>query len=134
VAAMKAPSQRQLRVGELIRHILAEMFMRGEVHDPALDGVSVTVSEVRVSGDLKHATVFVAPLGGRDLEKLLQALDRHKKFLRGAVGKQLTVKFTPELKFVADTSFDEARHIDELLRSPQVRADIRHTEDDDGAA
>lgn len=121
---MKAPSQRQLRVGELIRHILSNLLTRGDVHDPDLEGISVTVSEVRVSPDLRNATAFVAPLGGGDPAPVIAALERRKKFIRGQVGREMTTRNTPDLKFVADQSFDEASHIDALLHRPDVRKDL----------
>jgi ribosome-binding factor A len=122
------PSQRQLRVGEQIRHLLAEILGEGQVRDPALAGVSVTVTEVRVTPDLQQATVFVTPLGGRGAEAVVAALNRHKRFLRGALGKTLTTRYTPSLSFRYDTSFDAAAHIDALLDSPVVRADLAHDE------
>jgi ribosome-binding factor A len=128
----KGPSQRQLRVGELIRHTLAEIFARGEVHHPDLEGLSITVSEVRVSPDLKHAAVFVAPLGGGDMEAMLRGLSQARKFLRGQVGRRIETKFTPDLKFIRDTSYDEASAVDALLRSDRVARDLTGTEDDNG--
>ncbi len=118
------PSQRQLRVGELVRHALVEVLARGDVQEPALDGVIVTISEVRVSPDLRHATAFVAPLGGGDPAPVVAGLTRCRKFLRGEVGRRMTTKFTPDLKFEPDQSFDEASHIDALLRSDRVRKDV----------
>lgn len=117
-------SQRQLRVGEVIRHTLAEIFSRGDVHEAAVAGAHLTVSEVRVSPDLKHATVFVARLGGGGMEDVLAGLARAGGFLRHEVGRHLTTKFTPDLHFIADTSFDTAGHVLEILRSEPVKADI----------
>jgi ribosome-binding factor A len=126
----KGPSQRQLRVAEEIRHLLAAIFMRGELRDPALAGVSVTVTEVRISPDLKHATAFCVPLGGGDVASVLAGLARSRGFLRGQVGQQMTLRHAPELHFAEDTSFAEAKKIDALLHSDRVRRDLRT--DDDG--
>ncbi len=113
----KAPSQRQLRVGEELRHALAEVFGRGELRDPALSGLSITVSEVRVSPDLRNATAYVMPLGGGDTAEVLAALGRATPFLRGRVGHMVRLKHTPAFRFEADTTYDEASRIDALLRS-----------------
>ena len=118
------PSQRQLRVGELIRHAIAEILQRGEVHDPASRGLVVTVPEVRMTPDLRLATVFVMPLGGKDADTLLAALDRHRKFLRGEVAHRVNLRYAPELRFRLDNSFDEGERIDSLLRSPEVKRDL----------
>lgn len=126
----KAPSQRQRRVGEEIRHTLAWIIERGELRDPALAGVSITVTEVRASPDLKNATAFVTPLGGGDAEPILEALRRAAPFLRHELGGRLRMKYVPRLSFQADTSFDEASHIDALLHSPDV---LRDTHADDVA-
>ena len=114
----KAPGQRQLRVGEEIRHALSEVLARGELRDPDLVDVSLTVSEVRISPDLRNATAFVMPLGGGggDRVALLAALNRAGPFLRGRVGKVVRLRFTPALSFQMDTSFEEASKIDALLR------------------
>lgn len=120
----KAPSQRQLKAGELIRRALAEIIAREHLRDPDLQGVSVTVSEVRASPDLKHAIVFAAPLGGGDADKVIAALNRAKKFLRGKLGKEMEMKSTPALKFVSDTTFDTAKDMQELLNRPEVRRDL----------
>lgn len=134
-------SQRQLRVAEEIRHILAEILMRGELRDPGLAGISVTVSEVRISPDLKNATAFAMPLGGAQLEPVLEALNRTAPYLRAQVAKTLQLRHAPSLSFVADRSFDEAHHIEALLRSERVARDLRptdsvsrHEDDDDGEA
>jgi ribosome-binding factor A len=121
---MKPASQRQLRVGEEIRHVLAGVFARGEVRDPDLADTSVTVTEVRVSPDLKRATVFYAHLGRPDAEKLLPALNRAAAFLRGQVAKALRLRYAPSLSFQADTSLDYALHVDLLLRQPEVSRDL----------
>jgi ribosome-binding factor A len=119
-----APSQRQLRVGELIRHALAEILQRGEVHDPDLESVVVTVPEVRMTPDLKLATAYVMPLGGKDAEKVLAACERNKKYLRGEIAHRINLRYAPEIKFRIDTSFDEGERIDALLRSPEVKKDL----------
>lgn len=126
----KGPTQRQLRVAEEIRHLLAGVFMRGELRDPALKGVSITVTEVRISPDLKHATAYCVPLGGVHLPEVLAALNRSRSFLRGQVGQQMSLRYTPELHFSEDKSFDEAQKIEAILHSEKVRRDLRV--DDDG--
>ncbi|MCW5697055.1 MAG: 30S ribosome-binding factor RbfA [Bauldia sp.] len=122
-ASAKAPSQRQLRVGELIRHALAELLARGEVHDPDIEAMTITIPEVRMSPDLKLATCYVMPLGGRDAEKAVAALQRNQRYLRGAVGRTLTLRYTPDLRFRVDDTFAEGDRIDALLRSDKVRRD-----------
>ena len=117
-------SQRQLRVGETVRHALAEILAHGNVHDPALEGHIITVPEVRMSPDLKLATIYVMPLGGRDTEVVIEALNRNKKFLRGEVAHRVNLKFAPDLRFHADDRFDEAERIEKLLRTPEVRRDL----------
>ncbi len=119
-----APSQRQLKVGELIRHGLAEIFSRGDLLDEVVNRQSVTVPEVRMSPDLKLATAFVMPLGGEEAKELVDQLDKHKRYLRGELAKRVRLKFMPELRFALDTSFDTSRHIDELLASPEVARDL----------
>jgi ribosome-binding factor A len=118
------PSQRQLRVGELIRHALAEMLSRGEIYDPILASHVVTIPEVRLSPDLRLATIYVMPLGGKDVKEVLAALERHKKYIRGEIAHDVNLKFAPEIRFMADETFDEADRIDELLRSPKVARDL----------
>jgi ribosome-binding factor A len=120
----KAPSQRQLKVGELIRHALAEIFTRGEVLDEVVARHSLTVPEVRMTPDLKLATCFVMPLGGGEVEEVVAHLEKHKRFLRGEVAKRVALKFMPELRFKADTSFEASARIDELLASPEVARDL----------
>lgn len=120
----KAPSQRQLKAGELIRRALAEIIAREHLRDPDLQGVSVTVSEVRSSPDLKHAIVFAAPLGGGDAEKVIAALNRAKSFLRGRLGKEMEMKSTPALRFMLDTTFETAKDMQELLSRPEVKRDL----------
>lgn len=120
----KAPSQRQLRMAESIRQILSELLMRGDIHAPELGGVSVTVSEVRISPDLKNASVFCLPLGGADAERIIAALNRVRPAIRGMLGRELTTRYTPTLKFELDTTFDYAESIDALLKSPSVADDL----------
>jgi ribosome-binding factor A len=117
-------SQRQLRVGELVRHAIADLLARGDVHDPVIEGHLITVPEVRMSPDLRLATVYVMPLAGRDTEQVMAALERNKKFLRGEVSHAVNLKFAPDLRFHIDDRFDEAERIDKLLRSPQVARDL----------
>ena len=112
----RLPSQRQLRVGEAVRHALSAIVARGELHDPALQGVSITVSEVRMSPDLRAATAFVLPLGGRGTEEIVAALRHATPFLRQRLGHAVPLKFVPNLHFQADTTFDAAERIDRLLR------------------
>jgi ribosome-binding factor A len=117
-------SQRQLRVGELIRHALAEMLTRGEVHDPVLEGHMITVPEVRMTADLRIATIYVMPLGGRDANAVVEALERNKRFLRGEIARYVNLKFAPDIRFRIDERFDEAERIEKLLRTPAVRRDL----------
>jgi len=109
------PGQRQLRVGEEIRHVLSEMFTRGDVHDAALSGRMITVSEVRMSPDLRHATCFVMPLGGEELDEVLIGLKRAAPYLRGEVARRVRLRLAPELAFKADQGFDHAERISALL-------------------
>ena len=120
----RAPSQRQLKVGETIRHALAEIFARGEIVDEVLNQFSLTVSEVRMTPDLKLATVFVLPLGGEGAEDAVKHLDQHKRFLRGELARRVSLKFMPEIRFKIDTSFASSKRIDELLASPKVARDL----------
>jgi ribosome-binding factor A len=122
--AKAAPSQRQLRVGEEIRHILAELFLRTEFRDPELAGERVTISEVRTSPDLRHAAVFVSRLGNQEIAPLLPALQRAAPFLRSQLAPRLALRVTPDLKFMADTALDQASRINALLRAPEVRRDL----------
>jgi ribosome-binding factor A len=126
----KPPSQRQLRVGEVLRHALAEVFREEEIRDPDLLGVSVTVTEIRPSPDMRHATAYVEPLGGANADVVVKALNRHRGFLRGELGHRITTKFTPELRFVEDTSFAEAAHIEGILRSEKVSRDLKAGDED----
>ena len=118
------PSQRMLRVGELVRHALAAMFARGEIEDDALRGAVITVPEVRMTPDLKIANAYVMPLGGLHAEEIVAALNRHRKFVRGRVAPQINMKFAPEVRFYVDDTFDEASRIDSLLRSEKVQRDL----------
>jgi ribosome-binding factor A len=120
----RGPSQRQLKVGELIRHALADIFNRGEIEDEVLARHSLTVPEVRMTPDLKLATAYVLTLGGGEAEEAVHHLDKHKRFLRGALAKRVSLKFMPELRFKVDTSFESSRRIDELLASPEVARDL----------
>jgi ribosome-binding factor A len=120
----QGPSQRQLRVGELLRHALADVLRRGEIRDADLTGVSVTVTQVKPSPDMRHATVFVEPLGGKNADVIVKALNRHKSYLRGEMGHQIALKFTPELRFVEDVSFAEAEKIEAILKSERVVRDL----------
>ena len=123
------PTQRQLRAGELVRHALVEIMREEDINDPDLAGVSVTISEVRVSPDLKHAICFVEPLGGVHAPQVVKALNKHAKFLRGRLGRSIEMKFTPALKFLHDESFDEAAHMSRLFDDPRVRRDLEHGDD-----
>jgi ribosome-binding factor A len=120
----RGPSQRQLRAGELVRHALVEILRAEDLQDPALTGVSVTLTEVRVTADLKHALCFVEPLGGVQAPEVIAGLNRVSKFLRGRLGHSIEMRFTPALKFVHDDSFDFAEKIGRLLADPRVRRDI----------
>jgi ribosome-binding factor A len=130
--AQKGPSQRQLRVGEVLRHALSDILRETDIRDPDLLGVSVTVTQVKPSPDMRYATVFVEPLGGKNAETIVAALNRHKGFLRGAMGRTIELKFTPELRFVEDTSFAEAERIEKILHSEKVARDLAAPDEDDG--
>jgi len=129
-------SQRQLRVGETVRHAVADILSQGSVHDPELEGHIITVPEVRMSPDLKIATIYVMPLGGRDTEIVIAGLERNKKFLRGEIARRVNLKFSPDIRFRVDERFDEAERIEKLLRTPAVQRDLapdsqdtHHTQD-----
>jgi ribosome-binding factor A len=130
--AQKGPNQRQLRVGEVLRHALSDILRATDIRDPDLLGVSVTVTQVKPSPDMRYATVFVEPLGGKNAETIVAALNRHKGFLRGAMGRTIELKFTPELRFVEDTSFAEAERIEKILHSEKVARDLTAPDEDDG--
>ena len=123
-------SQRQLRVGEAVRHAIADILAQGHVHDPDLEGHIITVPEVRMSPDLKLATIYVMPLGGRDTDIVLAALERNKKYLRGEIARHVNLKFAPEIRFRIDERFAEAERIEKLLRTPAVQRDLDKTDDE----
>ena len=123
-------TQRQLRVGELIRHELAEMLSRGDVHDPVIEAHMITVPEVRMSADLRVATIYVMPLGGRDEKEVLGALERNKRYMRGEIARRVNLKFAPEIRFRIDEQFGEAERIEKLLRTPEVRRDLAGEKDE----
>lgn len=123
-------SQRQLRVGELVRHALAEMLTRGDVHDPVIERHIITIPEVRVTADLRLATIYVMPMGGRDADQVVAAFERHKKYLRAEIAHRINLKFAPDIRFRVDDRFAEAERIDKLLRSPEVQRDLKHEEKD----
>ena len=123
-------SQRQLRVGETVRHAVADILSQGNVHDPDLEGHIITVPEVRMSPDLKLATIYVMPLGGREIKEVLEALERNKRYLRGEIAHQVNLKFAPDLRFRVDERFDEAERIEKLLRTPAVQKDLAPDSDD----
>jgi len=125
------PSQRALRAGEVIRHAIAEILSRGEVHDPVIQGHLITVPEVRMSPDLKLATIYVMPLGGRDEKAVLEALERNKRWLRGEIAHRVNLKFAPDIRFRIDERFEEAERIEKLLRSPEVQRDLKDGDQDD---
>jgi ribosome-binding factor A len=118
----------------MLRHALSEILTRGEIRDPELDGISVTITQVKPSPDMRHATVFCEPLGGKNVGPVIAALNKHKGFIRGAMGKTITMKFTPDLRFVEDTSFAEAEKIETILKSERVARDLHHDEDDNDGA
>lgn len=124
------PSQRVLRVGENIRHALSEILVRGEIRDEALESVSITVTEVRCSPDLRNATIFIMPLGGLNENEVVEGLNRHSKFIRGQLSKMVSMKYLPNLKFTSDHSFGEADHIESLLNSDHVSRDLGNDDTD----
>ncbi|HMK67684.1 MAG TPA: 30S ribosome-binding factor RbfA [Stellaceae bacterium] len=128
------PTARQLRVGEEVRHGLARILSRGDLHDPALAEVTITVTEARMSPDLKHAIVFVMPLAGAHAPEVLSGLKRSATFLRGVLAREVTLRFSPTLSFVLDTSFEHANRISELLHRPEVKRDVAQAEDEDDGA
>jgi ribosome-binding factor A len=130
-APTSGPSQRALRAGEVIRHAIADILSRGEVHDPVIEGHMITVPEVRMSPDLKLATIYVMPLGGRDEQAVLDALERNKRFLRGEIAHRVNLKFAPDIRFRLDERFDEAERVEKLLRTPQVKRDLEGADDDE---
>jgi ribosome-binding factor A len=134
----QGPSQRQLRAGELIRHALVDVLREEDIHDPVMEGVSITVTEVRLSPDLKHATCFVEPLGAGveaaptagHVEEILKALNSHAKFLRGVLGRRIDMRFTPDLRFRHDESFDAAGRMAQLFSDPRIQADLERPDDE----
>ncbi len=126
----RGPSQRQLRVGELIRHALAEMLTRGDVHDKVIETHLITVPEVRMTGDLRLATIYIMPLGGRDANAVVEALNRNKRFLRGEIAHHINLKFAPEIRFRLDERFEEAERIEKLLHAPGVKRDLDRETDE----
>lgn len=128
------PTQRQQRVAELVRHAIAEVLQRGDVQDPVLSSHVITVPEVRMSPDLKIATAYIMPLGGKDEAPVIAALERNKKVLRQEVARRVNLKFAPELRFKRDETFDEFGRIDAILKSDKVRRDVdKRSEDEDDA-
>lgn len=115
----------------MLRHALAEILSRGDIRDPDLAGISVTVTQIKPAPDLRHATVFVEPLGGKNASQVVTALNRNKSYLRGELGRVITLRFTPELRFVEDTSFAEAEKIEGILRSARVKRDLDAKPDPD---
>ena len=130
----RAPSLRQLRVGEELRHALVRVLAKGRLSDPALAESHITVTEVKVSPDLKSATAFVTPLGGADLQGAVGALNRAAGFLRGQLGRELTLRYTPRLDFAADHSFEHATHMQSLLDTARVRRDVQGASEPEAAA
>ena len=124
------PSQRQLRVGEVLRHALADVLRRGDLRDPDLAGVSVTITQVKPSADMRYATIYCEPLGGKNAKPIIAALNRNKGYLRGEMGHLITLKFTPELRFLEDESFAEAQKIETLLKSEAVQRDLANKPDE----
>jgi ribosome-binding factor A len=120
----KGPTQRQLRVGEMLRHALSDVLRRGDLRDPDLAGVSVTITQAKPSPDMRYATIFCEPLGGKNAKTVIAALNRHKGYLRGEMGRLIALKFTPELRFLEDESFAEAQKIETLLKSSRVARDL----------
>lgn len=132
----QGPTQRQLRAGELVRHALVDLLRDEDFHDPAMANAHVTVTEVRLSPDLRHAICFAESLGGAHSGTVIDALNRHAKYLRGRLGREIDMKFTPDLKFVHDESFAEAERMARLFNKPEVRRDLEagaydHTDEDD---
>ena len=120
----RAPSQRQLRVGELVRHALAEILQKGEIHDRKMAGMVISIPEVRMTPDLRIATVFVMPLGGQRIEAAVKVLADNRKQIRHLIGQRIDLRHTPDFRFRADLTFAESDHVDALLRRPEVRRDL----------
>lgn len=128
------PSQRMLRVGEVVRHVMAEILSRGVVVDPVLENHVITVPEVRMSPDLKLATVYVMPLGGKDTRPVVDALERHRKLLRSELAHKVNLRFAPDVRFRIDESFEKSSRIDRLLDTPTVKRDLAVLGEDDDEA
>jgi ribosome-binding factor A len=128
--ALRGPSQRQLRAGELVRHALVEIMREEDLDDPALSGAPVTITEVRVSPDLRHAVCFIQPLGGENAPEVVAAMNRASKFFRGRLGRMIDLRATPELKFLHDETFDAADKMGRLFDDPKVRQDLDAPEED----
>lgn len=128
--ALRGPSQRQLRAGELVRHALVEIMREEDLDDPALSGAPVTITEVRVSPDLRQAVCFIQPLGGENAPEVVAAMNRASKFFRGRLGRMIDLRATPELKFLHDETFDAAEHMSRLFEDPKVRQDLDAPEED----
>jgi ribosome-binding factor A len=126
----RGTSQRQLRVGELVRHVLADLLARGAVHDPVIEAHAITIPEVRMTADLRLATIYAMPLGGRDADAVLAALNRNRRFLRGEIARRVNLKFAPDIRFAIDDRFAEAERIARLLRTPAVLRDLGNKRDD----
>ncbi|MCG9915430.1 MAG: 30S ribosome-binding factor RbfA [Phenylobacterium sp.] len=129
-SAPRGPSQRQLRAGELVRHALVEILREEDLDDPALSGAPVTITEVRVSPDLRHAICFIQPLGGENAPEVVAAMNRASKFFRGRLGRMIDLRATPELKFLHDETFDAADQMSRLFDDPKVRQDLDAPEED----
>lgn len=127
-SSTRAPTQRMLRVAEQIRHVVAEMLARGEIHDDVIASHVITITQVRMATDLRLATAFVMPLGGKDTEKVIAALDKNRRYIRGRIAQSLDLQFSPEIRFKDDNTFEEAMRIDMLLASPKVRQDTMKKE------
>jgi ribosome-binding factor A len=125
------PTQRMLRVGELVRHALSKVLTRGDIIDPVVERATITVPEVRMTPDLKLAKAYIMPLGGEGAEELVAALNKHTKFVRGRIAPELDLKFSPDIRFYVDDTFDEASRIDALLRSEKVQHDLAADDDED---
>jgi ribosome-binding factor A len=123
-------SPRQLRVGELIRHELADMLSRGDIHDPVIEAHMITVPEVRMSPDLRLATIYIMPLGGRDADDVIEAFEHNNRYVRGEIARRVNLKFAPEIRFRVDERFDEAERIEKLLKTPAVQRDLGGEKED----
>ncbi|SEC79201.1 ribosome-binding factor A [Rhizobiales bacterium GAS188] len=129
--ARRGPSQRSLRVGELVRHALADMLSRGEVRDDVLESHVITIPEVRMSPDMRLATAYVMPLGGKDVAPVLEALERNRRFIKGEIAHRINLRYAPDIRFRRDQTFEEASRIDALLHSDRVRRDLEKAREED---